>query len=72
MGGPQSWSGQRGEEKILDPTRTRTPTPQLSSPIASRYTDYAIPAPRGEASNDIIVKKKSICIFVAVPAEIIW
>jgi hypothetical protein len=31
-------------EKILDPNRTRTPTPRSSSPIASRYTDYAIPA----------------------------
>jgi hypothetical protein len=45
LGGPQSRSGQRGEEKILDPTGTRTPTPRSSSPQASRYTDYAIPAP---------------------------
>jgi hypothetical protein len=42
LGGPQSWSGRRGEEKILHPTGTRTPTPR---PVASRYTDYAIPAP---------------------------
>jgi hypothetical protein len=27
LGGPQSRSGRRGEEKILDPTGTRTPTP---------------------------------------------
>jgi hypothetical protein len=32
LGGPQSRSGRRGEEKILDHTRTRTPTPRLSSP----------------------------------------
>jgi hypothetical protein len=31
LGGPQSWSGRRGEEKILDPTGTRTPTPRPSS-----------------------------------------
>jgi hypothetical protein len=29
LGGPQSRSGQRGEEKLLDPTRTRTPIPRL-------------------------------------------
>jgi hypothetical protein len=32
LGGPQSRSGLRGEEKILDPTGTRTPTPRSSSP----------------------------------------
>jgi hypothetical protein len=32
LGGPQSWSGWRGKEKILDPTRNWTPTPWLSSP----------------------------------------
>jgi hypothetical protein len=32
MGGPQSRSGRRGEEKILDPTGTRTPTPQSLGP----------------------------------------
>jgi hypothetical protein len=31
-GGRQSWSGQRGEQKILDPIGTWTPTPRLSSP----------------------------------------
>jgi hypothetical protein len=31
LGGSQSRSGRRGEEKILDSTGTRTPTPQLSS-----------------------------------------
>jgi hypothetical protein len=31
--GPQSQSGQHGEEKILDPTGTRSPTPWLSSQL---------------------------------------
>jgi hypothetical protein len=31
LGGPQSRSGQCGEEKILDPIGTRTPTPRSSS-----------------------------------------
>jgi hypothetical protein len=36
LGGSQSQSG-RGEEKILDPIKTRTPTPRFSSrqPVAS-------------------------------------
>jgi hypothetical protein len=32
LSGPQSWSGQRGEENILDPTWTWTLNPQSSSP----------------------------------------
>ena len=32
LGGPQSQSGRLGEEKILDSTKTRTPTPQSCSP----------------------------------------
>jgi hypothetical protein len=31
LGGPLSQSGRYGEVKILDPTRTRTPTTQSSS-----------------------------------------
>jgi hypothetical protein len=31
LGGPQSRSGGRGEEKILYPTGSQTPTPQPSS-----------------------------------------
>jgi hypothetical protein len=31
LGGPQSRSGRRGEEKILDPPGTRAPTPRSSS-----------------------------------------
>jgi hypothetical protein len=32
LGGSQSRSGRRGEDKILGPTGTRTPTPRPSSP----------------------------------------
>jgi hypothetical protein len=44
LGGPQSRSGRRGEEGILDPTGFRTPTSSVVQPVASRYTEYAIPA----------------------------
>jgi hypothetical protein len=49
LGGPQSRSGPREEEKILDPTQ----------PIASRYTDYAIPDTCGIIDGKVILK----CIF---------
>jgi hypothetical protein len=45
LSGPQNRSGERGEEKILDTTGTRTPTTLSSSPVPSRYTDYATPVP---------------------------
>jgi hypothetical protein len=48
LGGPQSRSGRRGEEKILHPTGTRNSDPSVVQPIPSRYTDYAIPAPKVE------------------------
>jgi hypothetical protein len=34
LGGPQSRFGRLGEDKILDPTGTRTPTPPPSNPQA--------------------------------------
>jgi hypothetical protein len=34
LGGPQSRSGRRGEEKILVPTSTRTPTSLVVQPVA--------------------------------------
>jgi hypothetical protein len=43
LGGPQSRSRRHGEVIILDPTGTRTPT-SVVQPVASRYTDCAIPA----------------------------
>jgi hypothetical protein len=43
--GPQSQSGQHGEEKILDHTGTQTLEPSVVQPIASHYTNYAIPSP---------------------------
>jgi hypothetical protein len=46
LGGLQSRSGRRGEEKILDPTGTRTPDPSIAQPVASRYTYCAIPTSR--------------------------
>jgi hypothetical protein len=45
LGGPQSRSGRYGEVTISYPTGTRTPAPPVVQPVASRYTDWAIPAP---------------------------
>jgi hypothetical protein len=44
LGGPQSRFGRRREEKIRDPSRTRTSDPSFIQLVASRYIDYAIPA----------------------------
>jgi hypothetical protein len=44
LGGPQIQSGQCEGEEILDPTGTQTLTPLVVQPMASHYTDYAIPA----------------------------
>jgi hypothetical protein len=44
LGGAKSRYGRRGEEKIPDPTDTRTPTPRVVQPVASRYTNCAVPA----------------------------
>jgi hypothetical protein len=38
-------AGLNDVEKTLDPTGTRTPDPSAVQPVASRYTDYAIPVP---------------------------
>jgi hypothetical protein len=58
LGGPQSRSGRLEEEKILDPTGTRTPTSPPSSQLASRYTDYAAPAPQ-------MIMQEVILVFTA-------
>jgi hypothetical protein len=46
LGAPQSRSGRRGDDKIYDPSWTRSPTLFVVQPVASRYTDCAIPAPQ--------------------------
>jgi hypothetical protein len=44
LGGPQSRSGRRGEEKILSsPYRDSNFDPLVVQLVASRYTDYAVP-----------------------------
>jgi hypothetical protein len=45
LGGPQSRSGRYGEVKIFYPSGTQTPAPPVVQPVASRYTNWAIPAP---------------------------
>jgi hypothetical protein len=45
LGKPQSRSGERGEEKNTRPYRDSNSVPSVVQPVASRYTDYPIPAP---------------------------
>jgi hypothetical protein len=45
LGGPQSRSGRYGEVKIFTLPGLELPSPLLVQPVASRYTDWAIPAP---------------------------
>jgi hypothetical protein len=59
LGGPQNRSGRRGEEKILDPTGTRIPTPLSCSPWP-----VAIPAPNvntqtWNCSNDALNQRRN-------------
>jgi hypothetical protein len=58
LGGPQSRSGRYGKVKILYPTGTRTPAPPVVQSVASRYTDWAIPAPTHRNEN---IKSHKIC-----------
>jgi hypothetical protein len=43
LGGPQRRSGRRGESSR--PYRDTNSGPSVVQPVASRYTDYVIPAP---------------------------
>jgi hypothetical protein len=51
MGEPQSRFGRYGEVKIFYPTGTRTPAPLVFQPVASRYTDLAVPEGLGQFKN---------------------
>jgi hypothetical protein len=55
LDGPQKGSGRRGEEKIFYPIGTRNSEPSVVQPVASRYTDYAIPAPRQHPTMPYII-----------------
>jgi hypothetical protein len=59
LGGPQSRSGRRAEEKILDPTGTRTPTPRPSSP-----QPVAIPTELSQELVIIYLHAKRPCIML--------
>jgi hypothetical protein len=60
LGGPQSWSGWYGEVNIFDPTGTRTPAPLVVQPVASHYTDWAIPAPLHSFTNRYYSKGEKV------------
>jgi hypothetical protein len=51
---PMAWP-----EKILGPTGTRTPTSSVVQPVASRYTDRAIPAP--DSKHSVLKSPSALC-----------
>jgi hypothetical protein len=50
LGGLQSRSGRRGEEKFFDLAGDSNFDPSVIQPVASRYTDCAIQAPSFKSS----------------------
>jgi hypothetical protein len=56
LGEPQSRSGRYGEVKMFTLRVLELPSPLVIQPVASRYTDWAIPAPNFLAS----VRKRNI------------
>jgi hypothetical protein len=66
LGGPQSRSGPYGEVKLFDPTGTRTPAPLVIQPVASRYTDWAIPTPLKLRYNIYFVSRRNKGISVTI------
>jgi hypothetical protein len=48
LGGPQSRAGRYGEVKNFTLPGLEPPLPLVVQPVASRYTDYATPAPMWE------------------------
>jgi hypothetical protein len=55
LGGPQRRSGRLGEKKILVPIGSQTPDPLAVQPVASRNTNYSIPA-------HVIIKNKALIL----------
>jgi hypothetical protein len=55
LDGPQSRSGRRGEKKYLaPPPGDSNSEPSAVHPVASRYTDCAIPAPNTIINKQIL------------------
>jgi hypothetical protein len=74
LGGPQSWSGWCGEEKILDPTGTRTDH-LVVQPTASCYTDYAIPGSslaHVRIRNAVAYNMTEFCFYQLISHSRVW
>jgi hypothetical protein len=57
LDGHQNRSERRGEEKnlLLIRTRDSTSDPSAAQPVASRYTDYAIPVLKGKSNINVAI-----------------
>jgi hypothetical protein len=58
-------------EKILEPTWTRTPTPRYCSPVSSRYTDYAVPAPKDDVLISYLLNNVAIQTYLVGTTSLI-